>query len=490
MKAICFYFQIHQPFRLKRYRFFDIGNDHYYYDDFTNDDIVTRIAQRSYIPAAESLLRMLEQHPNFRFALSITGVALEQCEQYVPEFIDLLKKLAATGRVEFLAETYAHSLSSLTDPEEFASQVKVHDDKIRELFGVTPKVLRNTELIYCDEMAPQILSMGYKGVITEGAKHILGWKSPNYVYSAASAPKLKILLRNAKMSDDIAKRFSNTEWDAYPLTADKYIDWIASTPAEEQIINLSMNLETFGEFQTRETGIFQFLEALPYFAKERGVEFVTPTEAISKLKPVGELSIMHPISWTDESRDTTAWLGNKLQNEAFEKLYSVAERVRLCDDRRLKQDWYYLQAADHLFYMATKHFADGAAHSNFSPYETPFQAFTNYMNVLADFIVRVEEQYPLSIDNEELNALLTTIRNQEQEIETLNKEVSSMRKNIEHFNEEHLLREKKAEPAKEPAAKPAAKKPAAKKPAAKKPAAEKTSKAKKAPAKKATAKKA
>ena len=485
MKAICFYFQIHQPFRLKRYRFFDIGNDHYYYDDFTNDDIVTRIAQRSYIPAAESLLRMLEQHPNFRFALSITGVALEQCEQYVPEFIDLLKKLTATGRVEFLAETYAHSLSSLTDPEEFTSQVKVHDDKIRELFGVTPKVLRNTELIYCDEMAPQILSMGYKGVITEGAKHILGWKSPNYVYSAASAPKLKILLRNAKMSDDIAKRFSNTEWDAYPLTADKYIDWIASTPAEEQIINLSMNLETFGEFQTRETGIFQFLEALPYFAKERGVEFVTPTEAISKLKPVGELSIMHPISWTDESRDTTAWLGNKLQNEAFEKLYSVAERVRLCDDRRLKQDWYYLQAADHLFYMATKHFADGAAHSNFSPYETPFQAFTNYMNVLADFIVRVEEQYPLSIDNEELNALLTTIRNQEQEIETLNKEVSSMRKNIEHFNEEHLLREKKAEPAKEPAAKPAAKKPAAKKPAA-----EKTSKAKKAPAKKATAKKA
>lgn len=458
MKAICFYFQIHQPFRLKRYRFFDIGNDHYYYDDFTNDDIVTRIAQRSYIPAAESLLRMLEQQPNFRFALSITGVALEQCEQYVPEFIDLLKKLAATGRVEFLAETYAHSLSSLTDPEEFANQVKVHDDKIRELFGVTPKVLRNTELIYCDEMAPQILDMGYKGVITEGAKHILGWKSPNYVYCAASAPKLKILLRNAKLSDDIAKRFSNTDWDAYPLTADKYIDWIASTPAEEQIINLSMNLETFGEFQTRETGIFQFLEALPYFANERGVEFVTPTEAISKLKPVGELSIMHPISWTDESRDTTAWLGNKLQNEAFEKLYSVAERVRLCDDRRLKQDWYYLQAADHLFYMATKHFADGAAHSNFSPYETPFQAFTNYMNVLADFIVRVEEQYPLSIDNEELNALLTTIRNQEQEIETLNKEVSSMRKNIEHFNEEHLLRENKTEAEAAPAEKTPSKK--------------------------------
>ncbi|MDE6100795.1 MAG: alpha-amylase, partial [Paramuribaculum sp.] len=211
-----------------------------------------------------------------------------------------------------------------------------------------------------------------------------------------------------------------------------------------------MNLETFGEFHPRETGIFQFLEAIPYFANERGIEFITPTDAVSKLKPVGELSILHPISWADEARDTSAWLGNKLQHEAFQKLYSVAERVRLCEDRRLKQDWYYLQGADHLFYMSTKHFADGAAHSTFSPYETPFQAFTNYMNVLADFIVRVEEQYPLSIENEELNALLTTIRNQEREIETLNKEVVSMRKNIEHYNEEHRLREKATPAAEEP----------------------------------------
>ncbi|MDE6323574.1 MAG: alpha-amylase, partial [Paramuribaculum sp.] len=259
-----------------------------------------------------------------------------------------------------------------------------------------------------------------------------------------------ILLRNAKLSDDISRRFSDTEWDAYPLTADKYVDWIASTPPEEQIINLFMNLETFGEFHPRETGIFQFLEAIPYFANERGIEFITPTDAVSKLKPVGELSILHPISWADEARDTSAWLGNKLQHEAFQKLYSVAERVRLCEDRRLKQDWYYLQGADHLFYMSTKHFADGAAHSTFSPYETPFQAFTNYMNVLADFIVRVEEQYPLSIENEELNALLTTIRNQEREIETLNKEVVSMRKNIEHYNEEHRLREKATPAAEEP----------------------------------------
>jgi len=443
MKAICFYFQIHQPFRLKKYRFFDIGNDHYYYDDFANDDIISRIAQRSYIPAAESLLRMIENsNGKFRCAISISGVALEQCEQYVPEFIDLLKKLADTGKVEFLAETYAHSLSSLTDYDEFINQVKVHNEKLHEMFGVKPKVLRNTELVYCDEMAPVIASMGYKGVITEGAKHILGWKSPNYVYSAASAPKLKLLLKNDKLSDDIAFRFSNTEWDAYPLTADKYIDWIASTPDEEQIINLFMNLETFGGMQGRETGIFQFLEALPRFAAERGIDFLTPSDAIAKLKPVGELSVLHPISWADEARDTSAWLGNKLQHEAFNKLYSVSERVRLCDDRRLKQDWYYLQASDHLFYMSTKNLADGVVHSHFSPYETPFQAFTNYMNVLSDFIVRVEEQYPLSIENEELNALLTTIRNQAQEIELLNKEVASMRNNIERMDPNEVKRAK------------------------------------------------
>lgn len=446
MKAICFYFQIHQPFRLKRYRFFDIGNDHYYYDDFANDDIITRIAHTSYIPAAESLLRMIEESGRkFKCAISVSGVALEQIEVYVPELLDLLKKLVSTGCVEILAETYAHSLSSLADPEEFANQVKVHDEKVHELFGVHPKVLRNTELIYCDDLAPQILAMGYKGVITEGAKHILGWKSPNYVYAAASAPKLKMLLKNDKLSDDITFRFSNTNWSEYPLTADKYIGWIADTPQEEQIFNLFMTMETFGQLQNRDSGIFQFLEALPRFAAERGIEFITPTEAVSKIKAVAELGVPFPMSWADEARDTSAWLGNQLQKEAFDKLYSVSERVRLCDDRRLKQDWYYLQASDHFFYMSTKHQADGEIHSLYSPYDSPYQAFTNYMNVLADFIVRVEEQYPLSIENEELNALLTTIRNQAREIETLNKEVSSMRLNIEHYNEEHALREGKTD---------------------------------------------
>jgi alpha-amylase len=374
--------------------------------------------------------------------------------------------------VEFVAQPYAYSLASLTDPEEFANQIKVECEKLKALFGVTPKVLRNTELIYCDELAPQFVELGFKGVLTEGAKHILGWKSPNYVYSAASAPKLKLLLRNSKLSDDIAFRFSNTTWDAYPLTADKYIDWIASTPNEEQIINLFMNMETFGDLQPANTGIFQFLEALPRFAAERGIEFWTPTDAVTKIKPVGELTVMHPISSADEARDTSAWLGNRLQNEAFNKLYSVAERVRLCEDRRLKQDWWYLQASDHFYYMSTKHMADGEVHSMFSPYETPFQAFINYMNVLADFIVRVEEQYPLSIENEELNSLLTTIRNQADEIETLNKEVESMRKNVEQYNIEHLLR---VDGAKAPAA-PVAVEETPKKKAARKPAAKKTKK--------------
>lgn len=440
MKAICFYFQIHQPFRLKRYRFFDIGNSHYYYDDFANDDIITRIAHRSYIPAAESLLRMIEDTRGaFRCAISISGVALEQCEQYVPEFVDLLRKLAKTGKCEFLAETYDHSLASLADPEEFRIQVDLHKEKIKSLLGVTPKVFRNTELIYSDELAPQIYAMGFKGCITEGAKHILGWKSPDYVYTAAPAPKLKLLLRNSKLSDDIAFRFSDTSWPEFPLTADKYMDWIASTPAEEQIVNIFLNLETFGDLHPATTGIFHFLEALPRMAAERGIEFLTPSQAISKIKAVGELSVLHPISSADEARDTSLWLGNRLQNEAFEKLYSLAERIRECDNRAIKRDFQYLQSSDHFFYMNTKRPA------TFSPYETPFAAFTNYMNVLADFLMRVEEEFPSQVGNEELNSLLLTIRNQGAEIETLNKELASMRKSVEQYNIEHRKREEKAE---------------------------------------------
>jgi len=335
MKAIDFNFEIHQPFRLKRYRFFDIGNDHYYYDDFLNDDIITRLAQQSYIPAAESLLRMIEETKGaFRCSISVSGVALEQFEVYVPEFIDLLKKLAKTGSVEFTATTYAHSLASLFDPEEFEQQVKAQCEKIETLLGVKPKVLRNTELIYCDEFAPQILAMGFKGCITEGAKHILGWKSPNYVYSAASAPKLKLLLNNSKLVEDIAQRFGDTTWEAYPLTADKYIDWIASTPQEEQIITLCLNLETFGAMQPAQTGIFQFLEALPRFAAERGVEFWTPSMAISKLKAVGE-SCEKPLEYYDNNLYGTLVLLETMRAHGCKKMVFSSSATVYGDPERL-----------------------------------------------------------------------------------------------------------------------------------------------------------
>lgn len=460
MKSICFYFQIHQPFRLKRYRFFDIGRDHYYFDDFANDDIITRVAHNSYIPMAETLLEMIEKSDKkFKCAISITGTAMEQLLIYVPEFIDMLKKLADTGCVEFLAETYSHSLASLQDTDEFVRQVKAHDKMIQTHFGQKPKVIRNTELIYDDDIACVMASMGYKGAITEGAKHILGWKSPNYLYRSASAPKLKLLLKNDKLSDDISRNFSDHEWSEYPLTADKYMDWIAALPEDCQIVNLFMSMETFGEFQRRESGIFDFMKAIPQFASEKGISFMTPTEAVTKLKPVGDIHVPYPMSWADEARDVSAWKGNLLQNEALDKLYGIAERVNMCSDKRLKQDWEYLQSSDHFYYMSTKNMADGTAHASFSPYESPYSAFTNYMNALADFIVRVEDQYPLEIENEELNSLLLTIRNQAQEIELLNREVKQLRNNIlsadDTNNSAVSMKEK---PVKKPAKKPAAKK--------------------------------
>lgn len=442
MKNICFYFKIHQPFRLKRYRFFDIGNDHYYYDDFANDEIISRLAEQSYFPMIRTLLAMIQEYgSDFKFALSITGTAIEQIQLYVPELIDELKKLSDTGCVEFLSETYSHSLSSLEDPEEFIREVKAHDDLIWQLFRKRPEVFTNTELIYDDDVALLVNSMGFHTAVTEGAKHILGWKSPNYLYKAASCPSLSLLLTNDKLSEDISRRFAKTDWDEYPLTADKYTGWIAAIPEDEQVINLYFSIDTFGSFLPAESGIFDFMRAIPRFAKEHGISLVTPSEAVKKLKPVGELAIPYPISGTDEARDVSAWKGNGLQREALEKLYSVAERVSLCSDKRLKQDWEYLQSSDHFYYMSTKNLDDGAAHSSFSPYDSPFSAFTNYMNVLADFIVRVQEQFPTEIENEELNSLLLTIRNQAAEIDQLNKEVNTLRTNAINSDENEFLPE-------------------------------------------------
>lgn len=426
MKTICFYFQIHQPFRLKRYRFFDIGSDNYYYDDFSNEDIIHGIASRTYLPANAMLLDLLREYKGrFKVAFSISGIALEQLEIYEPEAIEGLKELAKTGHVEFLAETYNHSLASLKDPEEFRRQVRIHSEKMELLFGKRPTVFRNTELIYSDEIADQVYAMGYRTMLMEGVKHALGWKSPNYVYASASQPGLKLLVRNMKYSDDISIRFSNYNWSDYPLVSDKLINWIASTPDPEQVINIWMNYDVLGSLQAAETGIFEFFKAIPRFAFEKGIGFSTPSDIANIMKPVGRLAVPYPCSWAGEEKDVSAWTGNILQQEAMSKLYGIAERVHLLNDRRILQDWNYLQASDHFNYMSTKLFPGPSV---YSPYENAYDAFNNYMNVLSDFIGRVNDQFPDNMENEELNALLTLIRNQEKEIKELKKELNSKKR--------------------------------------------------------------
>ena len=427
MKTICLYFQIHQPFRLKRYRFFDIGNDHYYYDDYGNDDIIQKIAERTLLPANAMLLDLINEYKGkFKVAFSISGIILEQLEMFAPEVIDSFKELAKTENAEFIAETYSHSLASMTDPEEFKNQVKAHYEKINDLFEQKPKVFRNTELLYSDDIAQSVYDMGFKAMMVEGAKHVLGWKSPNYLYSSAACPRLKLLVRNMKYSDDISFRFSNYDWSDYPLVSDKLVNWIAAAPESEQIINIWMNYEVLGSLQPKETGIFEFFKAIPRFALAKGIGFSMPSEVINLMKPVGELTAPYPCSWTGEEKDISPWMGNKLQQEAVSKLYGIGERVRMCRDRRIRQDWNYLQASDHFNFMSTKLFPGPSV---YSPYENAYDAFNNYMNVLSDFIDRVNGQFPANIDNEELNALMTTILNQEKEIARLKKELDAEKKN-------------------------------------------------------------
>jgi alpha-amylase len=366
-----------------------------------------------------------EYNGKFKVALSVSGVVLEQLEIYVPEAIEQFKELAKTGCVEFLAETYNHSLASLKDPEEFEKQVQAHSEKIELLFGQKPKVFRNTELIYSDDIALLVAAMGFKTMLTEGAKHVLGWKSPNYLYSSASAPKLKLLTRNMKFSDDITFRFSNYDWSEYPLVADKLVNWIASTPESEQLVNIFMNYDVLGSLQSASTGIFEFFKAIPRFALAKGIGFSTPSEVSNTMKSVGELAVPYPCSWAGEEKDTSPWLGNILQQEAVDKLYGIAEKVHLVTDRRILQDWNYLQASDHFNYMSTKLFPEPSV---YSPYENAYDAFNNYMNVLSDFIDRVNGQFPEGVENEELNALLTTILNQEKEIKRLESKIKGGKK--------------------------------------------------------------
>lgn len=390
-RTLCLYFQVHQPVRLRKYHFFDIGKNHDYYDDFANRTITRNIAERCYLPANRILLDLIRKYGNnFKVSFSITGLAIEQFRMYAPEVIDSFKELANTGCVEFLAETYSHSLVSLEDENEFKSQVKRHADLMKELFGVKPKSFRNTELIYSDEIGDLVARMGYSTMLTEGARHILGWKSPDYVYTNSINPKLKLLLKNFRLSDDIAFRFSDRSWDQWPLTADKYASWLNA--ADGEIVNLFMDYETLGEHQGAETGIFDFIAALPeqVYAKT-DFEFLTPQDVAAKHQPVAPLHVPYPISWADEERDVTAWLGNELQNEAFEELYKLRTKVETLKDPSLSYDFDCLQASDHFYYMCTKLFSDGIVHQYFTPYDTPYEAFINYMNVLSDFIVRVEE---------------------------------------------------------------------------------------------------
>lgn len=392
-KSVCFYFQVHQPDRLRQFRFFDIGNDFHYLDDFSNRTIVRRVAERCYLPANKMLHDLiLRNNGAFKVAFSISGTAIEQFERYVPEVIDSFKALAATGCVEFLSETYSHSLSSLASMAEFKKQVKQHADLMKRLFGVKPTVFRNTELIYSDMIGAAVADLGYEVMLTEGAKHILGWKSPNFVYANAINPRLKVLLRNFTLSDDIAFRFSDRGWNSWPLTAEKFADWAVSALEKDDVLNLFMDYETFGEHQRSASGIFDFMNALPAAILSRNLSFCTPSEAARTYQPVAPLHVPYPISWADEERDTSAWLGNDLQEEAFNKLYALEADVYKTKDDNLVSIFRKLQESDHFYYMCTKFFSDGSVHSYFNPYDTPYEAFINYMNVLADFELRIKEK--------------------------------------------------------------------------------------------------
>ena len=469
MKTICLYFEIHQIIHLKRYRFFDIGTDHYYYDDYENERSITYIAEHSYMPALNALQEMINNDKGFKVAFSLSGVGMEQLEMHAPQVLEKLQEMNKSGQVEFLTEPYSHGLAGLANEESFKRDITKMSKKIEEYFGKKPQVVRNSSLIYTDEIGAQVASMGYKGMLTEGAKHVLGWKSPHFVYNCNMAPNLKLLLRDVNLSDDISLRFSNTDWEGYPLFADKYIDDIAACPESEQVVNIFMELSALGIAQPLSSHILDFLKALPGYAKEKGLEWATPSEVMDKFDSVGAIDVPDTLSWVDEERDCSVWLGNQMQREAFNKLYSVADRLLIAKDPRLLQDWDYLQASNNFRFMTTKP-------SNWwidrGIYDGPFDAFTNYMNILGDFISRVRTLYG-GIDNEELENMLTTITNQGKEIESQADEIARLRAKLAKY--EGPAEEKKA-------AAPAAKKPAAKKPAAKKAPAKKAEPAKAEPA--------
>ena len=398
MASVCFYFQVHQPYRIKPYRVFDIGNDSEYFNDnserdLNNEKILKKVAFKSYLPANAVLLELLKKHPEFKVSFSMSGVFLEQLERFSPETLKSFQELVKTGRVEILSETYYHSLSFLYSKDEFKKQVRLHRKKVKDIFGVKPTVFRNTELIYNNELAKEVEGMGFEGIISEGADHILGWRSPNFLYKPKNTNKIKLLLKNYKLSDDIAFRFSSRDWDGYPLTAPQFAEWVSAVNGNGNLVNLFMDYETFGEHQWEDTGIFEFLRHLPEeVLKHPDNDFITPSEAVKRYDDVGELDVHHFISWADVERDLSAWLSNSLQHDAISKLYALEDDVLRTRDKKIIDDWRKMQTSDHFYYMCTKWFADGDVHKYFNPYDSPYDAFIAFMNALNDLKLRVSSK--------------------------------------------------------------------------------------------------
>lgn len=393
MKSICLYFQVHQPFRLRTYRFFEMGEDHYYYDDYQNRFIVQQAANECYIPMNQLLLELIQEFgKDFKVSFSISGTALELFEQYAPEVLSGFRRLIKTGNVEIVAETYFHSLTSLKDKAEFKRQIEMNIKKLKDLFKVErPKTFCNAELIYSDNIGEDIAEMGFKTILTEGAKHVLGWKSSNYVYNNALNPDLNVLLRNFPLSDDITFRFTDCSWDQWPLTAEKFSQWLQNIDKEQPVLNLFFRYETFGSHIKQNTGIFEFLRALPaHILKETDYKFLTPSEISNTYQPISRVYVPYPISWADEERDISSWMGNEMQAEALNKLYEVADLMTNCKDERIRQDWERLQTSEHAFFMCTKWFTAGDIRKEINPYDNPYNAFINYMNVLSDLLIRLK----------------------------------------------------------------------------------------------------
>lgn len=394
MASICFYFQVHQPYRIKKYSVFEIGRDHNYFEDKeeskNNAAILRKVAQKCYLPANRVMLDLLKTHPEFKISYSFSGTALEQMETYAPEVIESFQKLIATGRVEILEETYHHSLSFFYSDEEFMRQVKLHRDKIKTLFGVRPQVFRNTELAYNNELAALVEKMGYKGILAEGWDYYLEGRSPNFLYRPHGTEKIKLLLKNYRLSDDVAFRFSDSNWSEFPLTAEKYAQWIGAESAAADTINLFVDYETFGEHQWEDKGIFEFLRALPgEILQNPHLSFKTPSETVDAYGVVDELDVHGVLTWADAERDLSAWVGNEMQKTALKAIYELEEDVNRLADEHFTDEWRKLQTSDHFYYMCTKWFSDGDVHKYFSPYESPYDAFISFMNVLTDFKARM-----------------------------------------------------------------------------------------------------